>query len=114
MLTTALFRRPASLNNTESRYWDRLLLLRAAGQVAEFGAHRMTFLLGPDCRYTPDFDVLRSDGTLELHEVKGPFIRTGDDGMVKLRTAAARFPWFRWVLVQEGKDRRWTANEVVP
>ncbi len=114
MMAVALLRKPASLNKTEARYWDRLLLRRASGVVREFGAHRITFLLGPDCRYTPDFDVIRHDGTIELHEIKGPFIRSGDDGLPKLRTAAALFPWFRWWLVQEGKDKQWTEREVVP
>lgn len=111
MKALALLRKPDSLNRVEARYWDRLVL---RGDVPWFAAHRFTLLLGPDCRFTPDFSVQRTDGTFEFHEVKGPFIRTGDDGMVKLRTAASQFPMFRWVLAQEGKDKSWTEKEIVP
>lgn len=111
MKALVLLRKPASLNRTEARYWDRLVVDPG---IFAFGAHRLTFLLGPDCRYTPDFDVIRQDGTVELHEVKGPFIRTGDDGMVKLRSAAATFPHFRWIRAQEQRDKSWEVKECVP
>lgn len=106
--------KPASLNKTEARYWDRLISLRAAGHILWFDAHRLTFLLGPDCRYTPDFLVLDAQGGLECREIKGPFIRTGDDGMVKLRMAARTFPFLQWRLCHEQRDKSWVETEVVP
>lgn len=114
MLAAALLRKPDSLNKTEGRYWDRLVLAQHRGAVSDFKAHTFTFILGPDCRYTPDYFVVLPDGVIEFHEVKGPFIRDGDDGMVKLRTATRLLPWFRFVLAQEQKDKTWSLTEMVP
>ena len=114
MLAVGLLRKPVGLNKTEARYWGRLVLARHRGEVEDFRFHALTFILGPDCRYTPEAFVLRPDGTMEMHEVKGPFIRSGDDGMVKLRVACRMFPMFRWFLAQEGKDKVWTLTEMTP
>lgn len=114
MLAAALLRKPASLNKTEGRYWDRLVVAQHRGEIVEFKAHSLTLILGPDCRYTPEFLVVLPSGEMQIHEVKGPFIRSGDDGMVKLRVAARLFPWFRFILAQEQKDKSWEITEVVP
>lgn len=121
LLTLALLRKPASLNQTEGRYFDHLVYERSRGEVLEFLPHAVTLTLGPDCRYTPDFLVVVKAylngarvGVLELHEVKGPYIRAGDDGLVKLRAAAARFPWLRFRLAQEQRDKSWAVREVHP
>jgi hypothetical protein len=53
----------------------------------------ITFRLGDDCRYTPDFMVIAEDDVVEFHEVKG-FWR--DDAKVKLRVAAEQYPMFRF------------------
>lgn len=114
VLALALLRRPTQLTKTESRYWDHLLGEQAAGRILEFRAHQVTLILGPDVRYTADFFVVLPSREMQVHEVKGPYIRSGDDGMVKLRTAAAQFPWFRFIRAQEGRDLRWTFKEIVP
>jgi hypothetical protein len=57
------------------------------------GFEELTFRLGGDCRYTPDFWVMEGDGVLALVECKG-FWR--DDAKAKLRVAAERYPNFRW------------------
>jgi hypothetical protein len=76
---------------------------RMNGHEAEFealhlsgkphGFEEMTFRLGPDCRYTPDFWSLDDDEVLALLEVKG-FWR--DDAKAKIRMASERYPQFRW------------------
>jgi len=51
--------------------------------------------------YTPDFFVITEEH-MEFHETKG-WMR--DDANVKLKVAATRFPWFRFILVtKEGKS----------
>lgn len=73
----------------------------------------ITILLGPDCRFTPDFLVLYSDDRLELHDTKGAKkIKVGkragektfwaeEDARIKARVTAAQFPipiYFVWSL----------------
>ncbi len=112
VLAKALAAKPRSLNKTEGRYYDLLLLEQSRGKLVAFRFHAITLVLGPDCRYTPEVMVIRQDGTIEFHEVKGPYIRNGDDGMVKLRAAAAAFPWFRFYLAQEDNLKRWVTSAV--
>ena len=50
--------------------------------------------------YTPDFVVIRADGGIELHEVKGHW---EDDARVKIKVAATQHPWFRFLAVKAGK-----------
>jgi len=112
-MAKALLRKPSDLNKTESRYWDHLFLRQRAGDIVDYRFHEITFKLGPDCRYTPEALVIRPDGSVEIHEVKG-FMR--DDARAKLHTAARLFPWFRFILVTEtGRATgTWHLKEVVP
>ena len=48
----------------------------------------------------PDFVVIRADGGIELHEVKGHW---EDDARVKIKVAATQHPWFRFLAVKAGK-----------
>jgi hypothetical protein len=91
-------------NKTEAAYEAYLNLRKITGEVVWFQFEGMTFKIGPDCRYTPDFCILLTDGTLEMHEVKGTekrFRRSGevvktaryeDDSKVKIAVAASQFP----------------------
>ena len=94
------------MNKTEARYFQ---FLRSSGDpVLSIEFEAMTFRLGQDCRYTPDFMVVRHD-RIEYHEVKGGYIR--EDAAVKIKAAASRWPWFVWYLAV-WKDKRWTVKEV--
>lgn len=102
------------MNKTEIRYGLMLEARRRVGEILayEFGA--LTLRLGDDLRYTPDWLVwLVSDGNgrpvIELHEVKGGFIR--DDARVKLHAAAKQFPMFTFRKCQFTKGS-WTITEV--
>lgn len=89
------------LNKTERAYRDLLEFRKRAGEVRDYRTHGITFKLGTDCRYTPDFMVIENDGTLTFVEIKG-FLR--DDALVKFRTAQQQFPWFRFVMIQRCKQ----------
>lgn len=95
----ALGRLPAGkMNNTERRYADQLELQKAAGDVAWWAFEPLNLRLGIDCFYKIDFLVMKGDGALEVHEVKGHWT---DDALVKIKVAAAKFPFkfiaIRWV-----------------
>lgn len=74
--------------------------------------HALTFLLGHDCRYTPDFSYVDENGFYTFEEVKG-FRR--EDAMVKLRVVARAFREFRFKLVSYNKNTHdWSVKEVKP
>jgi len=68
---------------------------------------RIKLKLADRTYYTPDFMVLRSDGSLEMHEVKGFW---EDDARVKIKVAAEQFPVFRFVAAKK-KGGGWVFEE---
>lgn len=86
------------MNGTESDYASILEARRRAGEIIEYHYEALTLKLADNTRYTPDFLVMTALGELELHEVKGGFIR--EDGWQKLKIAAGMFP-FRFFLCQK-------------
>lgn len=90
---------PGQMNKLEASYAVYLNQQKSAGLVLEYWFEGITFRLATDTRYTPDFLVQMPDLTLECHETKG-FMR--DDAAVKLKVAAAMFP-FRFRLCRRSK-----------
>lgn len=89
------------MNKTEARYAAFLDQLPA---VRYYKYEALKLRIGHDCWYTPDFMVVLSDGTVEMHEVKGPYIR--DKALTKPKAAATLFPMWRWRLAQwQGPSR---------
>ncbi len=85
-----------AMNKTEEAYAAHLEALKAAGQVAWYLFEAVKLRLGDNCFYSPDFAVMRADGAMEMHEVKGFW---ADDARVKIKVAAERFP-FRFVAIR--------------
>lgn len=85
-----------AMNKTETAYARHLEDLKAAGDVAWYLFEGVKLRLGDSCFYSPDFAVMRGDGCLEMHEVKGFW---ADDARVKIKVAAERFP-FRFVAIR--------------
>jgi hypothetical protein len=94
-------RKPGTMNRLESEYAAVLTARLHAGEVAWFRYESMTFKIGPDCRYTPDFAVMLADGTIELHETKG-FMQ--EDALVKIKACVELFP-FPLVLVTKATKK---------
>ncbi len=101
-------RKPGEMNKTEAEYGMMIHAEWHKGAVLWWGFEQVTLKIGPNCRYNPDFVLMRSNGQIEFHEVKGGFIR--DDSMVKLKAAAEKFP-FVFKLAQK-KNGRWTVEEI--
>lgn len=83
-------------NKTEAAYEAHLAALVAAGSVAWFKFEGVKLRLADNTFYTPDFAVMRSDGLMEMHEVKGFW---ADDARVKIKVAADLYP-FRFLAVR--------------
>lgn len=90
------------MNKTEAAYAMHLEARKNAHELIWYVFEGITFKLADGCRYTPDFAVLRNDGVIELHEVKGYWT---DDARAKIKVAADKFP-FRFIAVykQAKKD----------
>lgn len=92
-----------AMNQTEAAYARHLLHRQAAGEIVWHRFEGLTLKLASRATYTPDFVVMRADGQIELHEVKGAKAIFRDDARAKTRIAAGEFP-FR-VLVVYPRDR---------
>jgi len=90
-------------NKTEAAYENYLELQKRAGDILWYGFEAIKLRLANNCYYTPDFMVVRADGVVELHEVKG-FWR--DDARVKIKVAASQFP-FKFLAVKKIKGGGW-------
>lgn len=77
-------------NKTEEAY--ELEVLKPAmqdGSVSWYRFEGVKLRLADNTFYTPDYCVMRSDGTMEMHEVKGFW---QDDARVKIKVAADMYP----------------------
>lgn len=93
----ALGRLPGrKMNKTETAYADRLEIKKRFGEVLWYAFEQINLRIGDNCFYSVDFFVMVKSGELECHEVKGYWT---DDALVKIRAAAAIFP-FRFIAVK--------------
>ena len=90
-------RSPGEMNRTEAAYAHDLEWAKRAGTIAEYWFERIKLKLADNTFYTPDFFILKPDGTLEVHEVKGHW---EDDARVKIKVAADQFP-FEFVAIYQ-------------
>lgn len=77
------------MNQYERAYAAVLEKRKLAGEIQEYHFERYKLRLGQACYYTPDFAVVRADGVLEFHEVKGFW---EEDARVKIKAAADQYP----------------------
>lgn len=83
------------MNKTEAAYAQELEARKNAQELLWYVFEGVTLKLADGCRYTPDFAVLRADGVMEMHEVKGYW---QDDAKAKIKVAADKFP-FKFIAV---------------
>ena len=101
---------PKYKSKTEARYAGRLEGLLKLGKIREYRYEAFRVKLAGNTTITADFWVVLQDWTVEIHEVKGEYIR--EDAWVKLKIAAAMWPWFRWFKLQENEAREWIKTRV--
>jgi hypothetical protein len=106
----ALGRDRNNMNKTEAAHAAELEMRKRVGEVLDYLWQPMRLKLAPNCCYEPDFLLFLADHSIEFHEVKGSFIT--DDAIVKVKVAAERFPWFRFVIYQY--DRRGCKTKELP
>ena len=96
------------LNASEAGYRDHLTLLVRAGLIREFETMPPPIILCRTCKLHVDFRVVRLDGSIEYHDVKGttrtpkrkiPVPRVEDDAGVKMKWAQCVCPNARFYYV---------------
>jgi hypothetical protein len=89
------------MNETEKCYAWILEARKNKQEIIDYQYEAYKLRIADDCWYVLDFMVQRLDGVLELHEVKGPYIR--EDAMIKLRAIAELFPFPVFLCQRQGK-----------
>ncbi len=97
------------MNRLEAAYALQLEARKIAGEIAWYRYEAVKLRLAAKTFLTVDFFVMLANGELEAHECKG-FME--DDAAVKLKVAAAMYP-FRFFLVRfPNKRTGWQIAEV--
>ncbi|MHB8406218.1 MAG: hypothetical protein ACYDCJ_12425 [Gammaproteobacteria bacterium] len=97
------------MNKFEARYAQQLEARKRLGEIAWYSYEAVKLRLAQKTFLTVDFFVMLANGELEAHECKG-WIE--DDAAVKLKVAAAMYP-FRFFLVRHpNKATGWVIKEV--
>ena len=89
------------MNNTEQRWARRL---DASDQVLWWAYETVRVRYGEKGWHSPDFVVLRLDGSLEVHETKGGHMT--DAGRTRFKAGARAFPVARWLMVMQAGKRQ--------
>jgi hypothetical protein len=84
------------MNKAEQAYALHLKCLLLAGEIEWFAFEPWKLRLAQKTTYTPDFVVMRPDGALECHEVKGHW---EDDARVKIKVAAETYWMLKFVAI---------------
>lgn len=82
------------MNRTEKAYADWLEAEKHAGRIMAYWFEHIKLKIADNaCGYTPDFMVMRADGVIELHEVKGSLRIFQEDAKVKAKVCADMYPF---------------------
>ncbi len=92
--------KPGEMNQTESAYAEILEARKLTGEVVRWEFESITFKIADNCRYTPDFAIWLSDGTMEFVDCKGAG-PMDEKSRVKVKCAAEKFPMFVFAIEQK-------------
>jgi hypothetical protein len=116
-------RAPGVMNGLEKQYALHLDLLKSDSfpheeRIEWWKFEAIKLKLADATFYNPDFIVMKYDGEIEIHEVKGSKKSNGktiayveDDSRCKLKVAAQLFP-FRFFQIHKGSDGQWVKDEI--
>ena len=94
---------PGVMNGLETRYAEELEQQKQRGEIHSYRFEEIRLVLAKRTTYMPDFFVVDKDGMAGFHEVKGHWMGTG---RVKIKVAAAQFPEFSFIAIQEEAKKR--------
>lgn len=103
------------MNQLETAYYKEMLRPRLlAGEIQKVVFNGVSLKLSRTSRYKPDFYCLMDGGTIEFHETKGSWkAKNQRAARDKIKSAADKYPEFRFVAIQKGKrgEPRWQTEE---
>lgn len=82
--------KPGKMNRWEKAWEAHLKEQLEAREILWYEWDCISLRLAKGCHYRPDFVVMKTDLTIEVHEVKGHW---EDDALVKIKTAAGMYPF---------------------
>ena len=92
-------------SKAEVEYAERLEYRKLSGQIRFWRYEPFSLVLADGVRYRPDFELVHNDGTIEIVEVKGAFVR--EDARIKFKVAVDKYVEFKWTLAQRKKGGIW-------
>jgi hypothetical protein len=99
-----------SMNETEKTYAWILEGRKERKEIIDYWYERFKLRLADDCWYVVDFMVILPDGVMQIHEVKGEYIR--EDAIIKLKGIAEVFPFEVFMAQWKRKDKAFTISKV--
>jgi hypothetical protein len=100
------------MNKTEQAYAALLDREIEAGAVLGWKFHPLRVRLAKNTYYEIDFLVLKADGHLEIHEIKGGF--TTEKGQMKIKLCVEVMPWIPVIKCTKQKDGTFTRQIFEP
>ena len=97
------------MNKSEQAYAQHLEHLKQRGDLLWWKFEGMKFRLADKTFLTPDFAVMKRDGQISLHDVKGGYIF--EDAKVKMKVAAEQYP-FEFVIVKKDRGGIWSMTPI--
>lgn len=97
------------MNKTEKAYASFLRILLFEQEILWYKWEGIKFRLADRTYYEPDFAIMKPDGSIEIHEVKGAKAIFADDARVKIKVCAEQYP-FRFFAVYP-KNSGWEYEE---
>lgn len=87
-----------AMNGLEQEWADILETMKRSKYIIDWKYEPFNLRLANNTYYRPDFMVIYP-GHIEIHEIKGGFIR--DDSVKAFKVAAEQFPWFVFKMIQK-------------
>lgn len=88
------------MNGIESWYWSTIVERVKSGEFLSARYEAITIRLAPKTTWTPDFFIIKKDGTAMFHETKASWKGAGQDvSRVKVKLAAEMYPEFEFSVI---------------
>jgi len=111
-IATAVEVRSDKMNKLESDFAAEVLALQLAGGLIRwYEFEPMRLRLGGSAFYRPDFIVIDGIGQVLAYETKGHW---REAARARIKIAASRFPWIRFVAVKRDRWGKWNYESFEP
>ncbi len=111
-MDTAVQVRKREMNTLESRFAKEILALQLAGGLIRwYDFEPLRLRLGGTAFYKPDFIVIDGIGQVVSYETKGHW---REAARARIKIAAARFPWIRFIAARRDQKGGWNFEEFEP